>query len=270
MLGNLRNNSVYRFAAGCFHGLVTKWYLTTNENGYYCPGCKKHWKHFKPFPKKWLQGLEAGGWPYKREDVETLNYDNYTCYGCGITDRDRLYLLFIEKKVIANKEYSIVEFAPRAALSKRLKELPNVTHRTSDLFMKEVDDQLDLQNLHLYKDNSFDLFICSHILEHVEDDIKAMKELYRILKPGGFGITMVPIITTVIETKEDPSIKDPLLRTKYFGQSDHVRLYAKHDFIQRLQSVGFKVNLYEADYFGKALFDQCGITQQSVLYTVEK
>jgi predicted SAM-dependent methyltransferase len=270
MLDSLKNNSVYKFAAGCFHGLVTKWYLTTNEQAYYCPGCKKHWTAFKPFPKKWLQALELNGWPYKKEAVETLNYDQYSCYGCGITDRDRLYILFIKRYIKAGKKYNIIEFAPRPALSKMLKALPDIAHRSSDLFMNDVDDRLDLQNLYLYKDNSVDFFICSHILEHVEDDIKAMKELYRILRPGGTGITMVPIVTTVTETKEDASITNAALRIKYFGQSDHVRLYAKQDFIQRLESVGFKVNLYGVDYFGAALFKQCGITQQSVLYTVEK
>ena len=136
--------------------------------------------------------------------------------------------------------------------------------------MEDVDDQLDLQDLHLYKDLSFDVFVCSHILEHVDDDIKAMKELYRILKPGGLGIAMVPIIESVIETKDDPSIKDENLRLKYFGQSNHVRLYAKLQFIQRLESVGFKVKLYGVDYFGEVLFEKSGITQKSVLYIVEK
>ncbi|MBK6634354.1 MAG: class I SAM-dependent methyltransferase [Chitinophagaceae bacterium] len=84
--------------------------------------------------------------------------------------------------------------------------------------MEGVDDKLDLQDLHLYKDHSFDVFVCSHILEHVDDDIKAMKELYRILKPGGWGIAMVPIIESVTETHEDPSIKEENLRLKYFGQ----------------------------------------------------
>jgi predicted SAM-dependent methyltransferase len=148
--------------------------------------------------------------------------------------------------------------------------MPNVTHRTTDLFMNDVDDKLDVQDLHLYKDHSFDVFICSHILEHVTDDIKSMKELYRILNPGGFGITMVPILKPVAITQEDPSITAETLRLKYFGQTDHVRLYAKQDFVERLQSVGFKVKLYTVDDFGKELFKKSGITQKSVLYVVEK
>jgi hypothetical protein len=81
---------------------------------------------------------------------------------------------------------------------------------------------------------------------------------------------MVPIIESVTETHEDISIKDEKLRLKNFGQGDHVRLYAKNDFIKRLESVGFTVKLYGADYFGAATLDKYGITRKSVLYIVEK
>ena len=270
MLSSIRKSKFYRLAARVYHSLQNKRHLANDGTGFYCPGCQKYWKRFRPFPQQWLQGLANSGWPYKPEDVETLNYKNYSCYGCGITDRDRLYILFFKKMLDKNKPYRVLEFAPRLPLSNFLKAMPNVSHRSSDLFMDDVDDKLDIQNLHLYKDNSFDVFICSHILEHVTDDIKAMKELYRILSPGGFGITMVPILALVTTTKEDPSITDTKLRLKYFGQADHVRLYAKQQFIQRLASVGFKIAFYTVDSFGKQLFQQSGITQKSVLYVVEK
>jgi predicted SAM-dependent methyltransferase len=270
MFNNLKRSTIYKLAAKAYHSFKSSKYLAKKGTGFYCPGCKKYWKSFKPFPQEWLQGLTDSGWPYKPEDAETLNYEQYTCHGCGITDRDRLYILFLEKMLNRHKQHSILEFAPRPALSNFLKNMPNVMHRTSDLFMDEVDDKLDIQDMHLYNNNSFDIFICSHILEHVTDDIKAMKELYRILSPGGFGITMVPILEPVTETKEDPSITDTNLRLKYFGQADHVRLYAKQGFINRLASVGFKVKLYTVDDFGKELFQRSGITQKSVLYVVEK
>ena len=270
MYGSIRKTRLYRFAGRVYRKLETKQYLAGKGEGFYCPGCKQNWKSFRPIPEEWVKPLFASGWPYTGDDAETLNYKNYTCYSCGITDRDRLYILFFEKILEKNRHYNIIEFAPTPSLSRLLKKMPNVTHRTSDLFMEGVDDKLDLQDLHLYKDQSFDVFVCSHILEHVADDIKAMKELYRVLKPGGWGIVMVPIIEPVTETHDDPSIKDENLRLKYFGQGDHVRLYAKDDFIQRLESAGFKVKLYGVDYFGEALFDRSGITRKSVLYIVEK
>lgn len=270
MYEGIRGSRLYRFAGRIYRDMKMQRRFAAEGEGFYCPGCKKNWKSFKPIPQEWLEPLYKSGWPYTPDDAETLNYENYFCYGCEISDRERLYILFLERILQKDKHYEIVEFAPSVSISRLLKSMPNVTHRTSDLFMTGVDDQLDLQNLHLYAENSFDMFICSHILEHVEDDIKAMSELYRILKPGGQGIAMVPIIESLTEMKEDPSIKDENLRLKYFGQADHVRLYSKHHFIKRLESVGFKVNLYTVEYFGEAVFDKYGITRKSVLYIVEK
>jgi predicted SAM-dependent methyltransferase len=267
---NARKNSLYRLVVRVYRTLEKKHHLANEGTGFYCPGCKRYWKSFRPFPQQWLKGLRDSGWPYEPEDVETLNYKNYSCYGCGITDRDRLYILFFEKILSKNKSYKILEFAPRLSLSNFLKGIPNVTHRTVDLLMSNVDDKLDIQDLYLYKDNTFNIFICSHVLEHVTDDIKAMKELYRILSPAGFGITMVPILQPVTVTREDPAVIDSKLKLQYFGQADHVRLYAKQQFIKRLESVGFKVKLYRANDFGKELFQKSGITQKSVLYVVEK
>lgn len=270
MYKSIKKTQLYRFARKVHNDLNISRHRAFGAKGFYCVSCEQYWKSFKPIPNGWLLPLYKSGWPYTLDDPETLNYKNYTCYGCGITDRDRLYILFFEKALEKDKQYNIVEFAPTAPLSAWLKKRPNIRLRTSDLFMAGADDQLDLQNLHIYADNSFDIFICSHILEHVDDDIKAMKELFRILKPGGWGIAMVPIIEKVTRTVEDPTITDVNLRLKYFGQSDHVRLYAKQDFIQRLESVGFKVKLYTADYFGKELLERSGITQRSVLYIVQK
>jgi len=270
MFNAVRRTSIYRFAGKIYRQLQTRQHRAAKGKGYYCPGCEQNWKDFRPISQSYFDHYAKNGWPYSLDDAETLNYKNYTCYGCGISDRDRLYILFLEKTLQPAKHYDIVEFAPSAPLTRKLRAMPNVTLRTADLFKKDVDDNLDLQDLYLYKDNSFDIFICSHILEHVENDIKAMKELYRILKPGGVGIAMVPIIEPVVETIEDPSIKDEKSRIKYFGQEDHVRLYAKQDFIKRLESVNFKVKLYTVNDFGEQLFDGWGITRKSVLYTVEK
>jgi ubiquinone/menaquinone biosynthesis C-methylase UbiE len=98
-----------------------------------------------------------------------------------------------------------------------------------------------------FADNEFDIIFCSHVLEHVPDDRKAMHELYRILNPAGFGILQVPIKTQrggipMTETYEDFSITDPGQREIAFGQHDHVRIYGT-DFKDRLESAKFKVTL---------------------------
>ena len=245
-------------------------YKSENTADYYCIGCNRNWKAFKPFPYVWFKMLKDAGWKYTLEDAETLNYKNYTCYGCGINDRDRLYLLYFRNILKTEKKYNIVEFAPTPVLSSFFKKYENITHRTADLFMDKVDDKMDLQDLFLYTNEQFDIFICSHILEHVKDDIKALKELYRITKKGGHGIAMVPILEGVDKTIEDATLENAKLRMKYFGQGDHVRLYSKVDFIKRLESVGFTVRLLDERYFGNEVFYKNAIRSKSVLYIVEK
>jgi ubiquinone/menaquinone biosynthesis C-methylase UbiE len=121
-----------------------------------------------------------------------------------------------------------------------------------------------------YVDNCFDMILCSHVLEHVDDDRKAMSELFRILKPSGFGIIMVPIDINLKEDFENPEYKTEAERWKYFGQNDHVRLYSKNGFATKLIQTGFKVNQLGIDYFGADVFEKNGIHPRSVLYVVEK
>ena len=101
--------------------------------------------------------------------------------------------------------------------------------------------------------SSSDAIICNHVLEHIPDDRKAMKELRRVLKPGGWGILQVPISYVLAATHEDPSIVTTEAREQAFGQYDHVRIYAK-DYVDRLVGAGFKVEQFDwtkqGDAFG--------------------
>ena len=106
--------------------------------------------------------------------------------------------------------------------------------------------------------------------EHVADDKKAMSELFRILKPGGFGILMVPIVLKIEQIDDDPTITDAETRWRRFGQYDHVRLYSKKGFVERVQEAGFIVKQYGVEYFGESVFVECGISVKSVLYVVQK
>src|SRR5205085_678770 len=120
----------------------------------------------------------------------------------------------------------------------------------------------------IYADESIDMFLCSHVLEHVSEDHKALRELYRILKDDGFGVVLVPLVSNVEETHEDPAIDTPELRWKYYGLDDHVRQYGKRDFVNRLTGAGFRVDQLGIDHFGAAAFREAGITGKSVLYVV--
>jgi predicted SAM-dependent methyltransferase len=203
---------------------------------------------------------------------ETANILNYGCPACNASDRDRLYALYFNKfleKADKAKKYNLLEMAP-SSLRIFLKRQPNINYRCSDLYMKDVDDVVDITDMKLYENGRFDIFVCSHILEHVKDDRKAVSELYRILKPGGWGIAMVPIVTTIEETLEDDKIVSEADRWKYYGQNDHVRQYSRKGFVRRLEEGGFKVRLLGVDFFGKELFEKSGVHKRSVLYIVEK
>jgi ubiquinone/menaquinone biosynthesis C-methylase UbiE len=91
------------------------------------------------------------------------------------------------------------------------------------------------------EDHSYDLVICYHVLEHVEDDTQAMKELYRIVKPGGHCIIQTPFKEGDIY--EDFSIRSPQERLQHFGQDDHVRIYSIEGLKGRLEAAGFKVDI---------------------------
>ena len=136
--------------------------------------------------------------------------------------------------------------------------------------MKDVDYNVDISNMPIFADQSVDFFVCSHILEHVDNDRKAMAELYRVLKPGGSGILMVPIDLTLANIDEDPSVTDVAERWRRFGQNDHVRMYNKQGFVERVQAAGFVVHQYGIQHFGYYTFWRAGLALTSVLYVVEK
>ncbi len=241
---------------------------------YECPVCNTKLAYFTPIGNDFFEAFDKFEYNYPLAHSETFNFLHYHCPKCYSGDRERMYALYFKKKfsnIDKSKKLDFVDFAPSSGLEKYyLRKLDFLNYRTADLFMEGVDDKIDLTDMKEYKDNMFDIFLCSHVLEHVSDDRKAMKELYRILKPGGWGIAMVPINYVMEEVFEDPNITTPADRWKYFGQDDHVRFYSKKGFIKRLQEAGFKVNQYGIDYFGADVFEKCGIHKRSVLYIVEK
>ena len=117
--------------------------------------------------------------------------------------------------------------------------MKNIAYTTADLESPLADIKLDVQNMPL-DDSSFDIVICNHVLEHIDDDFKAMSEIFRVLKHGGFAILQVPADYSRENTYENPAITSPKEREIHFWQKDHVRLYGK-DYPKRLEKVGFKV-----------------------------
>jgi predicted SAM-dependent methyltransferase len=252
-----------------FRKLMLPLYLGSQHN---CSICGAHLRKFKPIWESFPRKLKEHGFIYPLEQFETMNWQAYSCPSCDCSDRERLYALYLRdwlSKLNKNKP-SIIEFAPSLAISTWLRSTKTISYRSADLYRPNVDDKVDMTNMVEYSDNSIDAFICSHILEHISNDCSAIKELYRILKPDGFGIVMVPLIMGVNETMEDSSVVSDALRWKYYGQNDHVRLYGKEDFISRLQDAGFTVEILDKNYFGVDKFHRYGIGDNATLYIVKK
>jgi SAM-dependent methyltransferase len=240
---------------------------------YQCPACLANLAYFNSFPDYYHQQLRQNRFIHSLRDFETLNLKNGTCPACRTGDSNRLYAIYLRDKLSkldTNKKYTFIDFAPVSSIAQIIESYRCVNYRSADLFMPNVDDNVDIMDMKIYKNNSVDMFLCAHILEHVTDDVKAMRELYRILKPGGWGIIMVPILLSINKISEDPNITSEHERWKYYGQGDHVRMYSKKGFIQRLVSVGFKVHQFNINYFGKSVFKKYGISQKSVLYVASK
>ncbi|WP_191860453.1 class I SAM-dependent methyltransferase [Hanstruepera ponticola] len=168
-------------------------------------------------------------------------------------ERHRLLWLYLKNETnFFTKNFKVLHFAPEQAFYKRFRNLKNLDYTTTDLNSPLADVKADICNLP-FDDNSFDVILCNHVLEHIPDDTKAMQELYRVLKPGGWGIFQIPQDLTRNKTFEDNSITDKKERAKIFGQYDHVRVYGR-DYFDRLRENGF--NVEEVDYTSKLTIEK--------------
>jgi predicted SAM-dependent methyltransferase len=243
----------------------------------YCPVCDSGIRKFDSLRNymngKFVQPVLVNGVQHFADNYETLSIDTFFCPVCGAQDKARLYATYLNqqiKKMYNGTNLKLVHFAPEGGLGDLLKQNKRLNYRSADLFRTDVDDKADLTNLSNYDNDSFDIFICSHILEHIDYDKLAMQELHRILKKNGFGIIMVPILLSLNNTYENSKIITEEERLIHFGQEDHVRIYEKNDFLHRLKNVGFKIKQLDRDYFGLETFKKLGLNSSSVLYILEK
>lgn len=191
------------------------------------------------------------------DPIDGKKFRKFLPYGYGIQrpnalspstlslERHRLLWLYLKNETsFFNSPGKMLHIAPEQCFLKLFKKQKNLNYITADLYSPIADVKADICNLP-FENDSFDIVFCNHVLEHIEDDNKAMSELYRVLKPGGLGVFQIPQDLSLEKTYEDFSITDPKERTKHFGQYDHVRVYGK-DYFHRLRNVGFKVE--EIDY----------------------
>jgi len=209
-----------------------------------CPCCGRTWAAFVP--------------DWNRPDA--------ICPGCGAHERHRaLWLHLRDRAAVGEGPLRMLHFAPEHALDRRLELLPELERVTCDLDRGGVDVAADITALP-FRDASFDAVLCSHVLEHVEDDRTAMAELARVLRPGGWLVVLVPIDHDRRHTYEDPSVTEPSERERAFWQHDHVRLYAP-DIAVRLRAAGLDVSTERpAQRLSAGDRARCGLMESETIF----
>lgn len=185
-------------------------------------------------------------------------------------ERHRLLWLYLTRETdFFSKPLKVLHVAPEQAFYKRFKKQKNLTYITTDLYSPLADVKADLCALP-FEDDSFDVIFCNHVLEHIPDDAQAMRELYRVMKKGGWGIFQVPQDVNRVHTFEDDTITDPAERTRIFGQYDHVRVYGL-DYFDRLRQVGFEVEeIIYSTHFTAEEIERYRIVPQEILPLCKK
>ncbi len=215
-----------------------------------CPCCGGHFRKLRPF-----------GRPAR---------ENAWCPKCGSLERHRLLWLYLHDRTgLFDDDVRLLHFAPEKVLQDRIAPLPNVDYTSADLASPLAMAAVDIVDLPWPAD-TFDAILCSHVLEHIPDDRRAMRELLRVLKPGGWAILQVPLDRTRAGTYEDPAIVEPEDRERAFGQHDHVRVYGL-DYADRLEAAGFDVTV--DDYvrtLGPALVEKHALSKDEDIYFCSK
>lgn len=246
---------------------VTLWYKNMMKRK--CCICGEKGNIYLPINPCFREEQKKYG--YVSGKLEMLNEKKYVCKNCGATDRDRICADFLGR-ILGNENLAlnVLDIAPSSAIKRFFSErYPFAVYKTADLYMKDVDYCLDIQNMEKIEDGKFDITICCHVLEHVKDDKKALKEFYRILSDRGLGIFLVPIDLEQEEIDEEYGCS-PEENIRRFGQEDHVRKYSKTGFVDRLSEAGFKVCQLGYKWFGRKDSWDNAFTKTSVLYVVSK
>ena len=216
------------------------------------------------------------------DPIDGKSYRKFLPYGYGkqrenalspgtlSLERHRQMWLYLQNETdFFTQNYKVLHIAPEQEFLRKFKKMKNLDYTSADLFSPIVDLKADILDLP-FEDESFDVIFCNHVLEHIIDDKKAMSELYRVMKKGGWGILQVPMKNSLEKTYEDFTITDPKERQKHFGQYDHVRWYGM-DYFERLKSVGFDA---EANFYSQKFPEQeqkrFGLNVNEILPVVRK
>lgn len=225
--------------------------LLYKGNNVECPVCEKSYSKF----------LSYG----------TNNRDNVLCPGDLTLERHRLMWLYLKdfSDFFTAEKLKVLHIAPEQCFHKKFKGQKNLDYLTADLVSPIADLHFDLHSIPL-EDNRFDVIFCNHVMEHVDDPRQCMRELYRVLKPGGWAIMQVPQDITRAETYEDKSITSPEEREKHYWQKDHVRLFGM-DYPDWLEKAGFRAETFDKESrIGAEKIERYRLMKSEILYIFHK
>jgi hypothetical protein len=200
-------------------------------------------------------GIRAVLWPAAVRECNVCSYrggfgvlafDKFQCPVCKSANCHRAILWFLQNDLpqIFQAEMRFLHFAPEVSLGAVLRALPNLRYETADIAAKGVDHHFDLQTFAAPL-GPFDVVMANHILEHIPDDRAALRNIFRMVKPGGIAIFTVPVRTDSDVTDDDSSVVDPDERTRRYGQFDHLRLYGR-DLADRIAQAGFDSSIWQS------------------------
>jgi SAM-dependent methyltransferase len=201
----------------------------------------------------------------------TYNRDGVLCPGDLTLERHRLMWLYLKdfSNFFTAEKLSILHIAPEQCFHKKFQQQKNLDYLTADLVSPIADLHFDLHSIPL-EDNRFDVVFCNHVMEHVDDPLQCMKELYRVLKPGGWAIMQVPQDVNRLETFEDKNITSPEDREKYYWQKDHVRLFGM-DYPNWLEKAGFRTEVFDKESkVGADKIERYRLMKKEILYIFHK
>lgn len=186
-------------------------------------------------------------------------------------ERHRTVWLFMQRHTeFFTAKVRMLHLAPEYCYLRLFKKQPNLDYVTGDLVSPWADHHFDVHAIP-FEDNSFDVLMANHLLEHVDKDRDVMREFFRVLKPGGWAILQVPIDYSNPNTEEDRSITDPRELERLYWQSDHLRLFGHADYPARLREAGFEVEVVDvADEVGAELAKRYCLGEERYVYFVRK
>lgn len=218
-----------------------------------CPVCERSFRKF----------LSYGS--------DVSHRENVLCPYDLTLERHRLMWLYLKNhsNFFTKDDLKVLHMAPEQCFHKKFKAQENLDYLTADIVSPIADIHFDLHSIPL-EDNRFEVIFCNHVMEHVDDAIQCMSELYRVMKPGGWGIMQVPQDLSRDVTYEDSTITSPEEREKHFWQKDHVRLFGK-DYPDWLRKAGFTVTEFDQNaHYSKEIQKRYRLDQSEMLYIVSK